>query len=227
MKPSDKIDFQNVGELTRRICARKITPTRFSLEIPEKDAANGIYAAMRAEVAQRGNKLVLDNDTRTHIEKAAQWLSNPNGKFGLMLMGGVGNGKTSMMWAMAALISYVTEKTNGYSRRKSVRIVTAREIARMCSSEDKETRKDYDDLFKEQMLGIDDLGNEPREVSVWGRVEEPLDLLLSSRYARQQFAIVTTNLDKKLLSEKYGPRVYDRLKEMMEIISFRNESYRK
>lgn len=226
MKPSDKIDFQNVGELTHRLSRRTITPKRFSLEIPSRDAANGIYAAYKAEVAQRSGELVLDADTRSHIAKAADWITDPDGKFGLMLMGVCGNGKTSLMRAIARLIGYVTETTLGYSRRKSVRVVTAREIARLCSSEDKETRKGYDELFGEPMLGIDDLGTEPREVTVYGRVTEPVDLLLSSRYDRQQFTIVTTNLNEKLLGEKYDTRVYDRLKEMMEIITFRNPSYR-
>lgn len=181
---------------------------------------------MRAEVAQRGKDLRLDAATRSHIEQAAGWLADPKGKFGLMLMGVCGNGKTSLMQAIARLIAYVTETTCGYSKRKNVRIITAREIARLCSSEDKDARKGYDDLFNEPMLGIDDLGTEPKEVTVYGRVTEPIDLLLSSRYAKQQFTIVTTNLNKKLLEGKYDPRVYDRLKEMMDIITFTNPSYR-
>lgn len=206
---------------------RKITPTRFSLDIPERDAANGIYAAVRAEVAQRGKDLIFDADTRSHIEKAARWMTNPEGKFGLLLMGTPGNGKTSMLYAIARLIAFVTEETNGYSKRQSVNIVTAREITRLCASEDESDRKAYNSLYTEKMLGIDDLGEEPREVMVWGRIEQPLEQLLSSRYAKQQFTIITTNLDKKLLEEKYGVRIYDRFKEMMDIITFTNPSYRK
>lgn len=192
-----------------------------------RDAANGIYAAMCAEVTMRGKKLIFDDDTRRHIEMAAKWLSDPGGKSGLMLMGVPGNGKTSLMQAIARLIAYVTEETDGYSKRKNVMIITAREIARLCASEDEAERKAYNSLFSERMLGIDDLGTEPKEVMFYGRIVEPVDLLLSSRYDKQLFTIVTTNLDKTLLEKKYDLRVYDRLKEMMEIITFRNTSYRK
>lgn len=180
---------------------------------------------MGAEVAMRGKKLIFDDYTREHIEKAAKWITDPGCKFGLLLMGVPGNGKTTMMQAIARLIAFVTEETDGYSRRQAVRTITAKEIARLCAKTD--SGSDYDSLFREKMLGIDELGEEPKEVMSYGMIYTPLVDILSERYTRQQFTIVTTNLDKDLLNAKYGPRVYDRFKEMMEIITFKNPSYRK
>lgn len=225
MKPSEKIDFQNVGELTRRLTAQKITPPRFSLEISEKEAANGIYSAMRAEVANRRNSLVLDDATRGHIEQAARWLIDPDGKSGLMLMGLCGNGKTTMMRSLARLIEYVTEATVGYSKRSVVTMLPAKEIARRCAAADKE-RKDFKELFTLEMLGIDDLGEEPKEVMSYGMVYTPLVDLIGERYDRQLATIITTNLKAEQIKDKYGVRIYDRLKEIFHIITFTNSSYR-
>lgn len=224
MKPSEKIDFQNVGELTRRLIAQKITPPRFSLEIPERDAANGIYSAMRAEVANRRKELIFDDETKNHTEQVARWLIDTNGKPGLMLMGLCGNGKTTMMRSLARLIEYVTEATVGYSKRTVMPMCSAKEIARICAAD--KDRKDFKDLFRVEMLGIDDLGEEPKEVMSYGMIYTPLIDLICERYNRQLSTIITTNLTKEQLSEKYGIRVYDRFKEMLSIITFTNPSYR-
>ena len=45
----------------------RVSMARFSLEIPEKDAANGIYAAMKSEVEFRGGTFSLDADTRSRL----------------------------------------------------------------------------------------------------------------------------------------------------------------
>lgn len=225
MKPNEKIDFQNVGELTRRLTGQKITPPRFSLEIPERDAANGIYSAMRAEVAYRRKELVFDDATKEHIEQVARWLVESDGKSGLMMMGLCGNGKTTMMRSLSRLIEYVTETTVGYSKRIVMPIYPAKEIARMCAAADKE-RKDFKELSGFEMLGIDDLGEEPKEVMSYGMIYTPLIDLICERYDRQLPTIITTNLTKEQLSEKYGVRVYDRFKEMLDIVTFTNPSYR-
>lgn len=226
MKPSEKIDFQNVGELTRRLTAQKIIRPRFSLEIPEKDAANGIYSAMRAEVEFRRNKLVLDNATKLHIEQVARWLINPNGKSGLMLMGLYGNGKTTMMCSLARLIEYVTEVTVGCLKRVIMPVMSAKEVARMCVETGKEWKGGIKKLFTSEMLGIDDLGEEPKEVMSYGMIHTPLIDLICERYNRQLPTVITTNLNTDQLSEKYGKRVGDRFREMVEIITFTNPSYR-
>lgn len=179
---------------------------------------------MKAEVAHRRKELIFDDETKTHIAQVAQWLIDTNGKPGLLLMGLCGNGKTTMMRSLARLIEYVTEETVGYSKRTVMPMYSAKEIARMCAA-DKE-RKDFKDLFRFEMLGIDDLGEEPKEVMSYGMIYTPLIDLISERYNRQLPTIITTNLTKEQLSEKYGVRVYDRFKEMLSIITFTNPSYR-
>ena len=228
MKLEKLTNFQNVEGLSRALNRERVLRVRFSLEIPEKDAANGIYAAMKAEVEYRGGTFTLDDDTRAHILAAARWLINPDATPGLMLCGLYGNGKTTLAKAISSLIGYLTERENGYSNRKTMRLITAKNICRLCAAGEKfkEQYDDYNSLFNEPMLIIDDLGEEPREVLVYGMIHTPIIDIISERYAKQHMTIVTTNLETDDLKEKYGPRIYDRFQEMLTPIVFENESYR-
>ncbi len=222
------IDFQNVEGLSLELKREKVSRERFSLEIPERDCANAIYAAMKASVEYRGGVFRMDADTRRHISEAAKWLINPNGTPGLMLCGLYGNGKTTLANAISWLIGFVTERELGYSNRKNMRLFTAKEICRLCAASEKfkEQHDAYEQLFSMPMLIIDDLGEEPKEVMVYGMIHTPLIDLISERYAQQLMTIVTTNLEIDDLQNKYGDRIYDRLQEMLTSIVFENESYR-
>lgn len=222
------IDFQDVGALSRSLKAGKASRERFSLEIPERDAANGIYAAMKAEVEQRGGVFTLDDDTRLHILAAARWLVDSSSTPGLLLCGLCGNGKTTLAKAISRLIGFVTERELGYACRKDMSFHTAKDICRMCAASErfKEQHDGYARLFTEPMMVIDDLGEEPREVMVYGMLHTPLVDIINERYAAQRMTIVTTNLDTDALREKYGERVYDRFREMLTSITFENDSYR-
>lgn len=201
---------------------------RFSLEIPERDAANGIYAAMKADVEFRGGSFSFDDNTRSYILAAARWLINPGATPGLMLCGLYGNGKTTLAKAIARLVEYVTEQEKGYGGRRVMKFITAKNICRLCAAGEKfkEQYDDYERLFSEPMMIIDDLGEEPLEVMVYGMIHTPLVDLISERYANQRLTIITTNLEVGDLKEKYGSRIYDRLQEMLTPIVFENDSYR-
>lgn len=201
---------------------------RFSLGISEKDAANGLYASVKAEVEYYGGSFVLDEDTRDHILEAARWLIDPNSTRGLLLCGMYGNGKTTLANAISRLIGVVTEHENGYSKREYMPIYKAKDICRMCAASEKfkEQYDRYNSLFKEPMMIIDDFGEEPTEVMVYGMVHTPLIDIINERYASRLMTIITTNLDAEQLRAKYGARTYDRLREMLTSITFKNESYR-
>lgn len=195
--------------------------------MPAKDLSNALYASYRAEVSLRGNKLHLDEATKAHIKAAAEWLADGSDKFGLMLQGSYGNGKTTLMLAICRLINYLYDSALS-SQRKSIRIIEAKDIARLGSRE--ETRQSYESLFGEDLLAIDDLGEEPAEVICYGMAYTPVRDLILERYNRQKFTIVSTNLintkASPQLADHYGERVVDRFREMMKIIVFKNDSYR-
>ena len=50
--------------------------------------------------------------------------------------------------------------------------------------------------------------------------------LLTRRYDKQLFTIITTNLTPQEIRAKYGDRIADRFNEMMVKIVFENPTYR-
>ena len=229
MKPNRRIDYQNVGELTRQLVDRKTTANRFSIDIPVKDMANAIYASCKAEAESRGYRpFDFDQETEQHIMAVAKWLCDPQGKPGLMLTGLYGNGKTTLMLAICNLINFLFESDNSL-HRLSIKFVESREIARIGSRE--ESRQEFMKYVSADMLAIDEVGEEPAEIISFGRVYTPVRDLLVERYKRQKLTIIATNLvntkENPQLTEHYGARVVDRLREMMKIVTFKNPSYRK
>ena len=70
-------------------------------------------------------------------------------------------------------------------------------------------------------LCIDDLGVEKESVKHFGSEETVIEKVLTSRYNLYQEGYIThatTNLDAKMLREKYGDRIYSRFKEMFNFI---------
>ena len=51
-------------------------------------------------------------------------------------------------------------------------------------------------------------------------------LSICSNTATLLFTFITTNLTKSQIREKYGNRIADRFNEMLEVIIFKNETYR-
>lgn len=188
-----------------------------------------MYAAYEAEVRLRRRSIIADDETLEHIRIAAEWLSNPHGKSGFMMTGLYGNGKTTLLKAMCSLINFLYDSACSNDRMQ-IRILNAKDIARMAI--DKDLRSSYERLYHEELLAIDEVGEEPAELIVYGMVYTPLRDLLEERYTRQKFTIITTNLvqnpEKQLfqIRDHYGERVVDRFREMMKILPFRNDSYR-
>lgn len=197
--------------------------------MPYEQVSKALYASYEAEVRLRNRKAIFDDDTIEHISKAAQWLCDPNEKIGFMMTGLYGNGKTTLLKAMCGLINYLYDSATS-NDRKQIRIVKAKDIARMAV--DRDLRSTYEKLYHEDLLAIDEVGEEPAEMLVYGMIYTPLRDLLEERYSLQKFTIITTNLvenrEKKIhqLREHYGERVVDRIREMMKILPFKNDSYR-
>lgn len=183
------------------------------------------YLAMayKMEVERWGGTLQLDEYTQRAISDVSRWAVQHR-KPGLLLRGYVGVGKTTMLFALARVFEVV--------ERQTIRIVDARKITTLA----KDSRTIFEELAKKPMLGIDDLGTEPLTVKSYGNDLTPVVELLTERYNKRLFTVITTNLAKKIvdgrevdeLQEIYGDRLFDRFREMFNTISYdaNQKSYR-
>lgn len=173
--------------------------------------------------------MVEDPEVMAHIKSAAQWLADPDGKFGLMLTGLYGNGKTTLMLAICNLVNYLFHSTIS-NQTKHFKWIRAKEVTNIFMQKD--PMKELKDLANVELLAIDDVGSEPPVVMNFGMSFTPMTDLLEVRYQRRRMTIITTNLVQNRakgisqISDHYGERIVDRLREMMKIITFKNDSFR-
>lgn len=180
--------------------------------------------AYMVEVTHRGRAFIYDDATRANIEALADALTADKPKQGIMLAGNVGNGKTTLIQALKATIKIA--KMQGWfdsGMQSGLRITDARDIAKLVAIDPKE----FDTIRRTAMLAIDDMGKEPAEVLDYGNAYNPVIELMEYRYNEQLFTIISTNLTPKQVREKYGNRIADRFNEMMNVIVFTHDTYRK
>ena len=192
---------------------------RFRLPWGLDDSVDALTAAYMAEVEYRHRDFIHDTHTKQHIQQAALWLTAPRPKFGMMLCGKCGNGKSTLAYAIRSLVAWINRND---SNARYLRLTDAKEICAVAKND----YKSFKALCKQDMLAIDDLGTEPAEVLDYGNVLNPAIDLLSARYTDQLFTVVTTNLAPKQIREHYGDRIADRFNEMFERIVFDNSTYR-
>ena len=219
METIHKID---VEVLKKSLLQRRSTKARFKLPMPEEDAYACLLAAMMAEVAYRHRIFCTNEDLEKQLHEMAHWLTSPSSHFGILLCGGCGNGKSTMLKAFQQLLNSLHFPKPDNGGTYGIQIVDAKYIAHLCKNNHEAYRK----LISVDMLGIDDLGTEPSEVMDYGNVYTPVIDLLTKRYEEQLFTIITTNLTPQQIREHYGDRIADRLNEMVKKIVFNNGTYR-
>lgn len=206
-------------------------PERFRFNLSPQDALDLMAAFYQAEVQRRYREFILDKETEDNLDHLASFITGMAPKFGVMLCGNVGNGKTTLMKAFQRCIYYLDarhhfefldDKEYGQRFKPEMRIVDVRDIL----SAAKNNMQEYIQLRSCLMLGIDDLGKEPAEVMDYGNILSPVIDLIEHRYDKQLFTFITSNLTPKEIRQKYGERIADRFNEMLGVIVFRNSSYR-
>lgn len=204
--------------MTRALLAQMTTTARFRLPLPREQAEEILTACYRAEVM--GRRREYDPTfTAAAIRHIAASLTAESPRLGIMLCGLYGLGKTTMLRAIGAAIRTLSREIPGNPR---LLIVGAREItARFRDA------KTMASIRNERLLAIDDLGTEPKELLDYGNATMPVCDIIEHRYAQQLYTLLSTNLNPREVTARYGERVGDRLNEMMDIVPFGGTSYRK
>lgn len=187
----------------------------------EAQAYDLLLAAYMAEVEYRHREFVDDDATRENIRSVAEFVTSEGCKFGIMFCGVCGNGKTTLMYALQNVINAVND-AGGFDGKTGMKIAEAKEVAQAANN-----AKEFRALKSQPMLAIEDMGREPAEVLNFGNVLNPVVDLIEYRYDNQLFTAITTNLTGEQIREKYGKRIADRFNEMLHVVIFKNNSYRK
>lgn len=182
-----------------------------------------IRGAFEAQVELRGGTVEYDEMTNKNLRLVAETLAGDSHKFGLLLAGTCGNGKTTTLRAVQSVVMLLN---NTYYNRRGEgignRLLEAKEITGLSEKDGQLVA--YKTV---PVLFLDDLGREPTEVLKYGNVTSPITELLEYRYNQRLTTIVTTNLEPSEIREKYGDRIADRFNEMFALVSYTGASYRR
>lgn len=194
----------------------------FKLPMSVDEAEQYIRGAFEAQVELRGGTVEYDEMTTKNLRLVAETLAGDSHKFGLLLAGTCGNGKTTTMRAVQSVVQLLNNTRYRSGERIGNRLLEAKEITQLSDKSGQLTV--YQTI---PLLFLDDLGREPTEVMRYGNVTSPITELLEYRYNQRLTTIVTTNLEPSEIREKYGDRIADRFNEMFALVSYTGVSYRR
>ena len=194
------------------------------LPLSDREAKNLIYGFYKREVEVRKRIFQFTKELRNNISRIGDFLTVEDNFYGLFIPGTVGNGKTTMMRAIKDLLVYLIDKEKIIycEGDKYPTFIAARELAELSCD-----RSAFRIVKNTKYLFIDDLGAEPVEISNYGNFIYPYIDVLEYRYDRLLPTFISSNFSASDLGNKYeSERVTDRMKEMFQIISFKEESFR-
>ena len=161
IEPTARLD---VEALTQQLLGRKITRQIFKFPTTEEQASALLTAAYRSEVAYRGRNYVESDNIKQMIARLAAFMtSRDSSKFGVLMCGTYGNGKTTLLYALRSVVSYLADCN--YVERQKLIVYDARKLAKIYKDRDPEK---FEDVCREKLLAIEDMGKEPTEELNYG-----------------------------------------------------------
>lgn len=138
---------------------------------------------------------------------------------GLLLMGGVGSGKTHIA---VAILRAVVER--GFSGRYCNVVDLLDDLRATFEPNAPQSGMEIiDGVVAADLVVLDDLGAE----APTGWVHDRLYQIINRRYEESRPTLVTTNLTLDDLDRQVGPRITSRLCEMCQKVDFPDQDYRK
>lgn len=168
---------------------------------------------------------LVDDYNRGLIQELTKYFIGEFGKLdpckGVLLWGNPGTGKTVIMRIFSELTKHpaVLHRYN---------VITCYDVVNDYS----QLGQLAADKYAKYNRCFDDLGAEPCELKLYGNVNNPMAQILTRRYERWErgqektMTFITTNLNESAILDRYGPRVYDRIRAMCNIIELKGTSRR-
>lgn len=137
---------------------------------------------------------------------------------GIYIHGGVGTGKTHIIYAMA---KRANEKGFGLVIKNIPELLKEFRFDFSRNNNDKEFEEEH--IMKYQgLLILDDVGSE--KMSDW--VEETFYLIINKRYNEMLPTIFTSNLNLSELADRIGDRIVSRIAGSCEVVELKGEDKR-
>jgi hypothetical protein len=105
---------------------------RFKLPMTEEQAYACLLAAIMAEVEYRHRTFCTNEYLEKRLNEMAHWLTSPSSYFGILLCGGCGNGKSTMLKAFQQLLNSLHIPKLDNDGTYGIQIVDAKYIAYLC-----------------------------------------------------------------------------------------------
>ena len=208
---------------------------RFRFNLTAQKAFDLLTACYRITVESRQRTFREDDNVVNVLMRFASFITAENPKFGVMLCGTCGNGKSTMLYAFQKALNFLNRGGHFSFLSKEfevgMEIVDAMEITILS--------KDYNkmrSLRSRSMLAIDDLGKEPRKY--YGNDDNTfLDLCEASAHGGP-LLIIATGLSTSpvvprdprypmSIQERYGMEVLDRLRTVTTTTVYSGASLRR
>ncbi len=168
------------------------------------NARQELENAMNAILSSMGERLVW----LPEYDKVADWLAGNKGK-GLFLYGNCGRGKSLLArYAIPAII-----------RAFSCRIVTIVD----CGTQQYE----IDEILRRKLIVLDDVGVEVDRIDYGTRRNIVVEAINKSQDDPSTMLIMSSNLSGDAIRDRYGDRIYDRVKYLCHRVAFNGKSLRK
>ena len=175
---------------------------RFRIAVP--NARQELEQAMTAILSSMGERL----EWLPEYDKVADWLADNNGK-GLFLFGNCGRGKSLLArYAIPAII-------RAFSRR----IVSVVD----CGSQQVNT----DEILRRKLIVLDDVGVEVDRIDYGTRRNVVVETINKPQDDQATMLIMSSNLSGDAIRDRYGDRIYDRVKYLCHRVAFHGQSLRK
>lgn len=173
---------------------------RVSIRIPE--ARKTLERCLHGYIAAKGGRL----HWLPEYEQIADWLADNKGR-GLFLYGDCGRGKSML----------------GYHILPGIILHTTRKVVNVFDVQ--EMNRNPDEVLSKHLISLDDIGTEDVSVS-FGNRRLAFAEVMDAAEKHGKLVIVSTNLNGKQITERYGQRVMERIIATTRRVEFRGQSQR-